>query len=136
MPHQLVLDAIAKQDPLGYLVLPSSIAGAAIVGLSTLPAVFALLHQIRNRTPKDNFYQDVDGTSTPEAVASFSNKWPKIAILVSSLAAFGPSLALSSLSTLHSDQDDLLIPNWLATAALVCPVLLAIPISAVESQSG
>ncbi|KAL7808977.1 P-loop containing nucleoside triphosphate hydrolase protein [Trichoderma aethiopicum] len=130
MPLQLVLGAIAKQDPLGHLVLPSSIAGAAIVGLLTLPAVFALLSQIRNRSPKDNFYQDVDGTSTPEAVASFSNKWPKIAILASSLATFGPSLALSILSTLHSDQDDLLVPNWLVTAALGAIVVQAICIFA------
>lgn len=119
MPHQIVLGAVADPDQYGYLVLPLSIAGLAVVGLLSLPAVFALLSQIRNRTPKDNFYQDIDGTSTPEAVASFSNRWPKVAILVLSLTSFGPSLALSVLSSLHLDKDGLFVPNWLITAALV-----------------
>ncbi|KAL7939657.1 P-loop containing nucleoside triphosphate hydrolase protein [Trichoderma chlorosporum] len=133
MSRQLVLSAVTNPDPLGHLVLPLSIAASAVVGLLSLPAVFALLSQIRNRTPKDNFYQDVDGTSTPEAVASFSNKWPKVAILVLSLASFGPSLALSVLSSLHLSQDGLFVSNWLITAALAAIVIQAICIFAHRS---
>ncbi|UKZ75371.1 hypothetical protein TrVFT333_003054 [Trichoderma virens FT-333] len=133
MSHQLVLSVVTNPDPLGHLVLPLSIAGSAVVGLLSLPAVFALLTQIRNRTPKDNFYQDVDGTSTPEAVASFSNKWPKVAILLLSLTSFGPSLALSVLSSLHLNKDDLFVPNWLITAALAAIVIQAICIFAHRS---
>jgi hypothetical protein len=126
--HQHVLSGVADPaDQYGYLVLPFSITGLTIVGLLSLPGVFALLSQIRNRTPKDNFYQDIDGTSTPEAVASFSNKWPKFAILLLSLTSFGASVALSVLSSLHSDKDDLFVPNWLITAALVS--LIALPSS-------
>lgn len=124
MSHQHVLGVIANPDPLGHLVLPLSIAGSAVVGLFSLPAVFALLAQIRNRTPKDNFYQDIDGTSTPEAVASFSNKWPKVSILLWSLTSFGSSLALSVLSSLHLKKDDLFVSNWLITAALVSLIVL------------
>ncbi|KAL6813453.1 P-loop containing nucleoside triphosphate hydrolase protein [Trichoderma sp. SZMC 28013] len=134
MSHQLVLGVVANPDPLGNLVLPLSIAGSAVVGLFSLPAVFALLAQIRNRTPKDNFYQDVDGTSTPEAVASFSNKWPKVAILLLSLTSFGPSLALSVLSSLRLKEDDLFVPNWLITAALATIAIQAICIFAHRSS--
>ncbi|RFU76757.1 abc transporter, transmembrane domain, type 1 [Trichoderma arundinaceum] len=134
MQHQQVLGVVASPaDEYGYLVLPLSIAGLAIVGLSSLPAVVALLSQIRNRTPKDNFYQDIDGTSTPEAIASFSNRWPKVALLLLSLTGFGTSVALSVLSTLRSGKDDLFIPNWLITAALAAIVLQATCISAHRS---
>ncbi|KAL7943262.1 P-loop containing nucleoside triphosphate hydrolase protein [Trichoderma barbatum] len=132
MSNQLVLGTVAVvyPNPFGYLVLPLSIAGLAVGGLFSLPAVFALLSQIRNRTPKDNFYQDIDGTSTPEAVASFSNRWPKIAILAFSLISFGTSLAVSVLSSLHLSQDELFVPNWLITAALAAIVIQAICIFA------
>lgn len=120
LQDQHVLGAVAEPaDRFGHLVLPLAIADLVVAGLLSLPAVSALLVQIRNRTPKDNFYQDIDGTSTPEAVAAFSNKWPKAAVLGLSLASFGPSIALSVLSSIHSAKDDLFLPNWLTTAALV-----------------
>ncbi|KAM0262906.1 hypothetical protein ACHAQJ_001499 [Trichoderma viride] len=132
--HQHLLGVVADPaDQYGYLVLPLSIAGLTIVGLSSLPAVFALLSQIRNRTPKDNFYQDIDGTSTPEAIAAFSNKWSKLAILLLSLIGFGASVALSVLSSIRSDKNGLFVPNWLITAALAAIVLQAVCISAHRS---
>lgn len=124
--YQHVLGAVDDApDKFSSLVLPLSIAGLTVVGLFTLPGAFALLSQIRNRTPKDNFYSDIDGTSTPEAVAAFSNKRPKIAILLFSLTSFGTSVAYSVLSSLWLDpqvpfdQYGLFVPSWLSTAALV-----------------
>lgn len=117
---QHVMDAIDNSaDQFGSFVLPLSIAGLAVVGLFSLPGAVALLSQIRNRTPRDNFYSDVDGTSTPEAVAAFSNKRAKIAILLFSLTSFGTSVAHSVLATLHADRYGLFVPSWLITAALV-----------------
>lgn len=119
-PYQQVLDAVDNSaDQFSSFVLPLSIAGLTVVGLFSLPGAFALLSQIRNRTPKDNFYSDIDGTSTPEAVAAFSNKRPKIAILFFSLTSFGTSVAHSILTSLHADRYGLFVPSWLITAALV-----------------
>lgn len=118
--YQHVLGAVDDSaDQFGSFVLPLSIAGLTVVGLFSLPGAVALLSQTRNRTPKDNFYSDVDGISTPEAVAAFSNKWPKTAILLFSLTSFGTSVAHSILSSLHADRYDLFVPSWLITAALV-----------------
>ncbi|KAL9479999.1 hypothetical protein ACSS6W_004785 [Trichoderma asperelloides] len=132
--YQHVLGAVDDSaDQFSSFVLPLSIAGLTVVGLFSLPGLFALLSQIRNRTPKDNFYSDIDGTSTPEAVAAFSNKRPKIAILLFSLTSFGTSLAHSILSSLHADRYGLFVPSWLITAALAAIVLQAVCISAHRS---
>lgn len=118
--HQHVLGAVDDSaDQFGSFVLPLSIAGLTVVGLFSLPGAVALLSQIRNRTPKDNFYSDVDGTSTPEAVAAFSNKWPKLAILLLALTSFDTAVAYSILTTLHADRYGLFVPSWLTTGALV-----------------
>lgn len=101
------------------LLLALSAAGVGIAGLASLPAGFAILSQLRHRTPRDNFYKDVDGSSTPETVASFSNKSAKAAILTLSIVSFASSISVSVLSTLNPHQHGLTVENWLATVALV-----------------
>jgi hypothetical protein len=97
------------------LQLVVSVVALTVVGLATAPGVFAIAHQARHGTPKDNFYEDRDGKSTPEAVAAFSNKKAKAAITILSVGSFATSLAVSILAL-----DWLYIPNYLLTAAFVC----------------
>jgi hypothetical protein len=106
------------------VVLPLSAAGLAVVGLAGLPALFALLSHIRKPTPKDNFYEDIDGKSTPEAIAAFSNRRTKATILILSILGSGLSAAISVLSTIKNAHDGLLLSNWLTTAAWVSYLFL------------
>lgn len=101
--------------------LPIAATGLVIVGLFSLPSIFAILTQTRRNAPKDNFYEDADGKSTPEAVADFSNKKAKIAISIFSVASFATSVVVSVLATLrpvHFQAESL--SNWLTTASFVC----------------
>ena len=102
-------------------LLAISAANVGVAGLSTIPGVLAFLAQLRERTPKDNFYEDEDGKSTPEAVAAFSQKWQKFTVSLVAAIGFGTSLAVSLVSLLgpHHDHDVLGLENWLATAAWV-----------------
>lgn len=103
------------------LILSLTAASLSVVGLSAVPAVSAIVSQLRNRTPKDNFYEDIDGKSTPEAIAAFSNRAPKIFILVFSIVGLGTSIAISVLSSLNLGQDELVGENWLVFGAWVSP---------------
>ncbi|KAH7320049.1 P-loop containing nucleoside triphosphate hydrolase protein [Stachybotrys elegans] len=98
--------------------MPLAAAGLAVVGLASLPGLSAIASQIRNKTPKDNFYEDIDGKSTPEALAAFSNKASKAAILILSINGFALSIPTSILATIHSPSStNFTIANWLATAS-------------------
>ncbi|UNI23458.1 hypothetical protein JDV02_009276 [Purpureocillium takamizusanense] len=99
------------------LVLPLSAAALAFAGLATLPGTLSFLSQARNRTPKDNFYEDEDGKSTPEALAAFSNKAPKTAVLLFASLGFGLITAASVLATLSPASHGLLLESWLLTGA-------------------
>lgn len=100
-------------------VLSLSAAGLGVTGLIALPAFFAQLSQIRDRTPRDNFYQDVDGKSTPETMAAFSNTKPKVCLLIFSITGLGLSLAVTVLSILHPLGDGLALENWLSNGCWV-----------------
>lgn len=102
---------------------PLAAAGVAATGVAGIPSLLAILAQVRNRTPKDNFYEDIDGKSTPESSAAFSNTKPKLAILFLSAAGFGLSLAVSVLGFLHPLRDGLILPNWLLTGIWVSLLL-------------
>ncbi|KAG5983517.1 hypothetical protein E4U55_007983 [Claviceps digitariae] len=115
------------------LLLPLCAAGLAVIGLSTLPSLFAQLAQARDRTPRDNFYEDVDGKSTPETMAAFSNKKPKFCLLISALVGFGLSLAVTILSTLRPLGDGIVLENWLSNGCWAAIVLQAIFIKAQHS---
>ncbi|XP_044719937.1 ABC transporter domain-containing protein [Hirsutella rhossiliensis] len=114
-------------------LLPLSAAALGITCLATVPGALAILTQIRNRTPKDNFYQDEDGTSTPEALAAFSNKAPKTAIVVLSILGFASLTAVSILTTVDSSHHGLFLETWLATASWAAVLLQAIFLAAHHS---
>ena len=102
------------------LLLPVSGAALGVVGLVSIPALGAITRQVRNGAPKDNFYEDRDGKSTPEAMAAFSNKWPKTMGFIFSATGLGTSIAFSVLETINRHQHDLFLPNWLTVASWVC----------------
>ncbi|KAF5658311.1 hypothetical protein FHETE_9965 [Fusarium heterosporum] len=108
-------------------------AGLAVVALATTPALVTAVTQLRKRTVKDNFYEDIDGKSTPESIAAFSNRLPKIFILALSAIGLGTSIAISVLSSLNSHVDALLLKNWLITGTWAFIHLHAISLSAHHS---
>ncbi|KAI9171700.1 ATP-dependent bile acid permease [Paramyrothecium foliicola] len=114
--------------------VPLSAAALAVVGLSGLPALFAFLAQVRSRAPRDNFYEDVDGKSTPEAVAAFSNKRAKAAILILSAFGFILSAVISVSSTLEPVHKAIVVANWLSTAAWAIILIQAIFLGAIHSS--
>ncbi|KAF4498142.1 ATP-dependent bile acid permease [Fusarium agapanthi] len=97
--------------------------GLVVVALATTPALATAVNQLRKRTARDNFYEDADGKSTPESLAAFSNRLPKVFILALSAVGLGTSIAIS---VLHS----LLLKNWLIAGAWALILLHAISLSA------
>lgn len=96
-----------------------AVAGLAFVALCTAPSATTALSQFRSRQTKPDAYEDEDGKSTPEAVAAYSAKLPKAAILVLAATGLGTSLALAILSTLHVAEDEWFLENWLLMAVWV-----------------
>ncbi|KAK1597465.1 ABC transporter [Colletotrichum navitas] len=92
-------------------------AALGVVALTSVPALVGLVKQFRTRRPKDHFYEDVDGKSTAESSAAFSNRWPKTFIFLFALLGLAVSLANSivSISSSHTGKfDSLFIADWLA----------------------
>ncbi|KPM40692.1 ATP-dependent bile acid permease [Neonectria ditissima] len=116
------------------LTLPLTGAGLAVVALSASPAVLAIITQLRNRTPKDNFYEDHDGRGTPESIAAFSNRRAKFAILLLSVVGLGTSIAVSVLTTLQQAKYGLFLENWLMTTAWALVLIHAISLGAHHSS--
>ncbi|KAL2675266.1 hypothetical protein Neosp_011449 [[Neocosmospora] mangrovei] len=114
------------------LSLPLTGTGLALVALATTPALVAVIAQLRNRTPKDHFYEDEDGKSTPESIAAFSNRLPKAFILASSTIGFGTWIATSIFSSLELSSK--LLENWLIAGAWGLVLLHAISLSAHHSS--
>lgn len=100
------------------LLFPLSIASLVLVALLTTPPSWTLWNQIRKRAPKDNFYEDRDGKSTPEAVAAFSNTKHKATVLLFSVIGAGTSIAASVLTFIGTEVDQML-GTWLITASWV-----------------
>lgn len=101
------------------VLLPLSAAGLGLSALFSIPAIAAVLNQIRRGAPRDNFYEDRDGKSTPEAVAKFSNRTPKTVIRLFSSLGLATSTSISVLTTLDSTRYGLFLENWLVTASWV-----------------
>ncbi|KAF4125093.1 ABC-type multidrug transport system, ATPase and permease component [Geosmithia morbida] len=114
-----------------FLLSPSASA-LVLTSLSSIPAIAAVVDQIRKGAPKDNFYEDRDGESTPEAIAAFSNKASKITVLASALLGLVTSAAISVLTTLDADRGDQFLENWLTTAAWVLIVTQSVSMSAIH----
>ena len=91
----------------------------AIAVLSTILALHAVLKQLRSGKPRDRFYEDIDGVATPKSLAKFSNKSPKIAILLFSACGLGTSLGVLVLSTLQKRKNGSVPENSLRTASWV-----------------
>jgi hypothetical protein len=94
--------------------------GLAVIGLFTAPALLSVGRQLAKREPKEECYEDEDGKSTPEAVAAYSAKIPKVLILVFAVLGCATSIAVTVLSLTTDIQDGLFIENWLSLAAWVC----------------
>ncbi|CAK7208374.1 hypothetical protein SEUCBS140593_000151 [Sporothrix eucalyptigena] len=111
-------------------------AALAAITLFTIPSVSGLIGQIRKRQQRDDaVYSDADGTSTAEAVAAFSNKLAKSAVLLSALLGSGTSLAASILATFFTGRDEYFIANWLVTATWILILLQAIAIVAIHDST-
>ncbi|KAF4592006.1 ABC transporter, transmembrane domain, type 1 [Ophiocordyceps camponoti-floridani] len=114
-------------------ILASAVTALVLSGLATLPAVHALGGQIRRRSPKDHFYRDEDGSSTPETVAAFSNKASKTIILLLSALALASSVAAAALNTVGSSHSGLVLESWLVTGSWAVVLLQAILLAAHRS---
>ncbi|KAK1994844.1 ABC transporter [Colletotrichum falcatum] len=114
-------------------------AGATlgVVALTSVPALAGLVKQLRTRRPKDHFYEDVDGKSTAESSAAFSNRWPKTLIFLFAFLGLAVSLANSIVSTTSlgaGKSDGLFIADWLATATWALLALQAVGIAATNDS--
>ncbi|RSL63832.1 hypothetical protein CEP53_004278 [Fusarium sp. AF-6] len=98
------------------LAVPLSYAALAITVLATIAALTSVFRLLRSGKPKDRFYEDADGCATPESLADFSTKGTKAVILLFSAFGAGTSAASLVLSSLHDENDDLILENALGTA--------------------
>lgn len=104
-----------------------SATGLGVAALTAIPGFFALQAQIRNRTPKDNFYEDEDGKATPESIAAFSNTRRKSITLVFSITAFATQLAVAVLALLGGSHNGASLQDWLIMGSWVNAPLLCAP---------
>ncbi|KAI8230908.1 ATP-dependent bile acid permease [Colletotrichum sp. SAR 10_96] len=106
-------------------------AALGLVALTSVPALTGF--QLRSRKPKDHFYEDKDGKSTPDASAAFSNRWPKTFINLFAFAGLALSVANSTLATLslHTGHyDKLFIAEWLSTGIWALLALQSVSLAA------
>ncbi|KAM0335380.1 hypothetical protein ACHAQA_000425 [Verticillium albo-atrum] len=110
-------------------------ASLAIIAACTIPAVTGLAKQLRTRAPKDHFYADQDGKSTPEAVAAFSNRWPKAFIALFAVLGCATSIAFSILSTASLEgSQGVPLEDWLGTASWLLLALQVVCIIATNDS--
>jgi len=87
------------------------------VALCSLPAAKSILLQPRHRNVRLSFYQDEDGSSPPEAIATYSTVVPKALILIFSLVGSALSIVLAVHRPRHIH--DVWIEAWLNVASWV-----------------
>ncbi|ROT39327.1 ATP-dependent bile acid permease [Sodiomyces alkalinus F11] len=107
-------------------------AGLAVVAVCSVPAIVGFVSQLRSPSVKENFYEDKDGNSTPEANATFSNRWPKVLIVLLAALGSASSLAVAILSTV--DRQDVLLADGLLSAAWILLVVQAACIAATHDS--
>ncbi|KAL0935128.1 ABC bile acid [Colletotrichum truncatum] len=108
-------------------------AALGVVALSSVPALTNFVTQLRSHKPKDHFYEDKDGKSTPEASAAFSNRWPKTFINLFAFAGLALSVANSVLATFSQHTSlyhSLIITEWITTAIWGLLTLQAVSLAA------
>ncbi|KAJ6781021.1 hypothetical protein PWT90_04923 [Aphanocladium album] len=91
------------------------LGSASLVLAVQLKACVAPFAQLSRPKPQDNWYEDIDGKSTPESMARFSNKIPKQVCLLLAAAGFAASVAVSVLSILYIEAREEAISFWLST---------------------
>lgn len=74
----------------------------SICAVAACPAITAVFRQVHAGKPKNRFYEDADGRSTPEAVARYSSTLPKTAILFFAVIGAGTSISSVILSSVDS----------------------------------
>ncbi|KEY72623.1 hypothetical protein S7711_06258 [Stachybotrys chartarum IBT 7711] len=88
-----------------FIPLPFVLAVPALNFLLSIPAWVAVTAQLRQGRPMDRFYEDSDGSSTPEAIARFSNRRAKAAIVIFAILGFVASIAILILSILPTAEN-------------------------------
>ncbi|EGX89676.1 ABC bile acid transporter, putative [Cordyceps militaris CM01] len=122
---------LLPENPESWLLAASAlgVCGASIVVASRFTTCAAGFAQLAVRAkPQDNWYEDEDGKSTPESMARFSNKAPKLLCLFLSTVAFAASVAVSVLSTLYAETRNGQISSWLLTLAWLIILLQSVSI--------
>ena len=99
--------------------LASGAAGLTLVLLLTIPSTFAIAAQFRETKPRSSTYEDKDGVATPESIAAFTTKVPKIVLSIFTILGLLVSIALAILGTLHLTSDDLFFESWFNVAGWV-----------------
>jgi hypothetical protein len=95
------------------------IAGLVAVGLFTIPAVVSFGAQLAKPEPKEDDYEDPDGKSTPEAVASYSAKVPKTLIFLFAALGCSTSIAVAVVSLITKTETGIFLEAWLTVATWV-----------------
>ncbi|VUC31561.1 unnamed protein product [Clonostachys rosea] len=115
------------------LHLGPTIAAFAVSVLSAVPAVAAIIVQLREGKPCDRFYEDADGTATPQSLGRFSNRWVKAAIVLISLCGVGSSAAILVRLSLVDQSNQWLLEYGFVTGAWASIFLHAVCIAAHHS---
>ncbi|KAJ5731311.1 uncharacterized protein N7483_005819 [Penicillium malachiteum] len=109
--------------PVNTSIITGSIA-LGLVGLDSITAIQSITDRISRKSQYDEaslaktIYRDEDGEATEESLRAFSDKWPRVAIILFSLSGLSVSLTLAVLSTLSNDLDNPVV-NWLQFAIWV-----------------
>ncbi|TQN66171.1 ABC transporter ATP-binding protein/permease VMR1, partial [Colletotrichum shisoi] len=112
---------------------PLSGAALAVAALLSSVAAYNVFRQLRIGKPKDCFYEDVDGCATPKALAEFSSRGIKVAVLLFSAIGTGTSIAGLVLSTVYKFRHGFLLENSLNAAAWGLVLLQAVCIAVLRS---
>ncbi|KAL3418595.1 ABC transporter [Phlyctema vagabunda] len=118
-----------------HTALASGAAGLGAVLLLTIPSILYVVAQFREGESKSSTYQDKDGVASEESIAKFSNKIPKVLLLLFTAAGLLVSIALSVLGLLHLTEDGLFVESWLNVAAWFFLLIQAISVAAVRKAT-
>ncbi|TVY41910.1 ATP-dependent bile acid permease, partial [Lachnellula cervina] len=95
--------------------LVSGVVGTALILLLTSPSLFGIISHLRAPKANAEIYKDKDGAATPESMAKYSAKIPKILLVVLVVLGFLTSTALAVLATL-GHRSPTFVQDWLNAA--------------------
>lgn len=106
-----------------YFTMPFVCLILVITAGLSLPAITAVFVQLKNKRPRNCFYEDVDGYGTPETITRFSNGGVKTAILLFAILGNGISVVILLVLILPNGAVDQILELGLFTGAWVsaCP---------------